>query len=198
MGDGVITALGYRGKSRFVSSRLEKSRTNRRNDGGGLAYHLNHGQRTQPPIITFTHAHPFLANHPPSKPIRFLSANTRHRTYVVLRMGHRLRRRPNIEPTQVQRLVLAGISVNQILKSPFPARVSILIDSFIHFHSIEDRGLEPHSGLQVSKKQNVSSPLTCKACSASDRRGSNSEPCVWGAVSSHSSHLPQDVLLPPV
>ena len=44
-----------------------------------------------------------------------------------------------------------------------------------------DRGFEPHSGLQVAKKQNVSSPLTRKdsillglrdrvvACSASDR-----------------------------
>ena len=27
---------------------------------------------------------------------------------------------------------------------------------------VEDRGLEPHSNLQISKKQNVSSPLTRK------------------------------------
>ena len=27
---------------------------------------------------------------------------------------------------------------------------------------VGDRGLVPHSGIQVSKKQNVSSPLTCK------------------------------------
>ena len=33
------------------------------------------------------------------------------------------------------------------------------------------------------------------ACSASDRQSSNLESCVWGAVSSHSSHHPQEVLL---
>ena len=32
------------------------------------------------------------------------------------------------------------------------------------------------------------------ACSASDRQGSNFESCVWRAVSSHSSHHPQEVL----
>ena len=33
------------------------------------------------------------------------------------------------------------------------------------------------------------------ACSASDLQGSNSESCVWRAVSSHSSHHLQEVLL---
>ena len=33
------------------------------------------------------------------------------------------------------------------------------------------------------------------ACSASDRQGSNFESLVWRAVSSHSSHHPQEVLL---
>ena len=33
------------------------------------------------------------------------------------------------------------------------------------------------------------------ACSASDRQGSNIESCVWRAVSSQSSHHPQEVLL---
>ena len=33
------------------------------------------------------------------------------------------------------------------------------------------------------------------ACSASDRQGSNFEFCVWRAVSSQSSHHPQEVLL---
>ena len=33
------------------------------------------------------------------------------------------------------------------------------------------------------------------ACSASDRQGSNFESCVLRAVSSHSSHHPQEVLL---
>ena len=72
---------------------------------------------------------------------------------------------------------------------------------------VDDRGLEPHSGLQVLKKQNVSSALTPKkinivgslrdrelACSASDRQGSNFKSCVWRAMSSHSSHDPQEVL----
>ena len=34
------------------------------------------------------------------------------------------------------------------------------------------------------------------ACSASDRQDSNFEACVWREVSSHSSHHPQEVLLP--
>ena len=34
------------------------------------------------------------------------------------------------------------------------------------------------------------------ACSASDCQGSNYESCVWRAVSSQSSHHPQEVLLP--
>ena len=33
------------------------------------------------------------------------------------------------------------------------------------------------------------------ACSTSDRRGSNSESCVWRTLSSHSSHHPQEVFL---
>ena len=33
------------------------------------------------------------------------------------------------------------------------------------------------------------------ACSASDRQGSNFESCVWRAVSSQSSHYPQEVFL---
>ena len=33
------------------------------------------------------------------------------------------------------------------------------------------------------------------ACSASDRQGSNFESCLWRAVSSHSSHNPEGVLL---
>ena len=33
------------------------------------------------------------------------------------------------------------------------------------------------------------------ACSASDRQGLNFESCVWRAVSSQSSHYPQEVLL---
>ena len=60
------------------------------------------------------------------------------------------------------------------------------------------------SGIQVSKKQSVSSSLTCnlwetsvtkRPCSASDHRRSNFESCVWRTVSSHSSHHPQEVLL---
>ena len=69
---------------------------------------------------------------------------------------------------------------------------------------IGDRGFESHLGLQVSKAQNVSSPLTRndsilwgtsvteEACPASDRRGPIFESCVWRAV---SSHHPREVLL---
>ena len=73
--------------------------------------------------------------------------------------------------------------------------------------NVGDRGFEPDSGLQVSKKHDVSSPLTRKdpiirslrdrevVCSASDCQGSNFESCVWRAVSSHSTYHPQEVLL---
>ena len=66
--------------------------------------------------------------------------------------------------------------------------------------TVGDRGIELRSGIQVSKKQNVSSPLTQRltlwgvreiASSASDRPGLIFEFCVWRAVSSHSSHHTQ-------
>ena len=73
---------------------------------------------------------------------------------------------------------------------------------------VGDRGLEPHSSLQVSNKKMF---LFCSlvkiqycgglrdrevACSAADRQGSNFESCVWRTVSSHLSHQPyQEVLL---
>ena len=57
----------------------------------------------------------------------------------------------------------------------------------------------------LKKNKNVSSPSTHKtvvsprdrdvACSVSDLQGLNFETCVWRAVSSHSSHHPQEVLL---
>ena len=64
---------------------------------------------------------------------------------------------------------------------------------------VGDRGFKPHSGLQVSKKQNnVSSPLIRKkiilwGTSVTERYVLKS--CVWKAVSSYSSHHPQEVLL---
>ena len=73
---------------------------------------------------------------------------------------------------------------------------------------VADRGFEPHSGLQVSKKQTVSSPLTredLKYCaelwwpkgSVLGRRPTGLEfPILCTrAVSSHSFHHPQEVLL---
>ena len=70
---------------------------------------------------------------------------------------------------------------------------------------IGDRGFEPRSGIQVSKKQNVSFPLIqysilwaasvterYKLCSASNRKGSIFESRVWRAVSPHLSHHPQE------
>ena len=66
-------------------------------------------------------------------------------------------------------------------------------------HKVGDRRLQPRSGIQVSMKQNVYPLFNIVgslrdreiASSASDRQGSN----VWRAVSSHSSHHPQEVLL---
>ena len=73
---------------------------------------------------------------------------------------------------------------------------------------VEDRGFEPQSGIQFSKKTkcffpahsyrlNIVGSLRDRdvACSASDRQGSNFAFCVWRVVSSHSSHHLQEVLL---
>ena len=68
---------------------------------------------------------------------------------------------------------------------------------------VGDRGFEPHSGLQVSKKcffPAHSSKFNIVgrhrdrevACSALDRHGPNFESCVWRAVSSHHH---QEVIL---
>ena len=65
---------------------------------------------------------------------------------------------------------------------------------------VGDCGFEPHSGLQVSKKQNVSYRFNIVgslrdrevACSTSDYQGPNLELCVWREV---SPHYPQKVLL---
>ena len=77
----------------------------------------------------------------------------------------------------------------------------------LHAWKVGDRGFKPHSGLKVSKKLNVSSPLIRKfhivgsprdrkvAYSASDHQGSNFEFCIWRPVSFHSLHHPQEVLL---
>ena len=72
--------------------------------------------------------------------------------------------------------------------------------------NVGDRGHEPLSGIQLSKKQIVFSPLTGKdlifvvnlrvrevACLASDRQGSYFEFCVWRAGSSHSSHHHREI-----
>ena len=70
---------------------------------------------------------------------------------------------------------------------------------------VGDRRFETHSGLQISKKENVYFTLTRKnsillrdrevAYSASDRHSSNFESCVWRALSSHLSHHFLEVLL---
>ena len=51
----------------------------------------------------------------------------------------------------------------------------------------------PHSRVKVSIVESHHGREV--ACSASDRQGSNFESCVWRAVSSQSSHHPQEVLL---
>ena len=65
------------------------------------------------------------------------------------------------------------------------------------------RGSFPGLG-GLKETKNVSSPSTRiegslsdreVACSASNLQGFNFESCVWRAVSSHSSHHPQEVLL---
>ena len=58
---------------------------------------------------------------------------------------------------------------------------------------IETKMFLPHPRVKVSIVGSLRDREV--ACSASDRQGSNFESCVWRTVSSHSSHLPQEVLL---
>ena len=68
---------------------------------------------------------------------------------------------------------------------------------------VGDRVFEPHSGLQISKKHNVSSSLSCEdpilwgACVTESvwPQCPNFKSCVWRAVSSNSSHHPEEVHL---
>ena len=61
---------------------------------------------------------------------------------------------------------------------------------------VGDRGFEPRSGIHVLKKQNVGSLRDREAAIlTSNRQSSNFKSFVCRAVSSHSSHHPQDVLL---
>ena len=57
----------------------------------------------------------------------------------------------------------------------------------------EPKKFLPHPRVKVSIVGNLRDREV--ACSASDRQGSNFESCVWRAVSSQSSHHPQEVLL---
>ena len=74
------------------------------------------------------------------------------------------------------------------------------------FHATRVRGSVPGLGGLKKTKMFLSHPRVKVsivgslrdrevACSASDRRGSNFESCVWRTVSSQSSHHPQEVLL---
>ena len=57
----------------------------------------------------------------------------------------------------------------------------------------ETKNFPPHARVKVSIVGSLRDREV--ACSASDRQGSNFEFCVWRAVSSQSSHHPQEVLL---
>ena len=74
------------------------------------------------------------------------------------------------------------------------------------FHARVQGSVPGLGGLKETKKMFFSHPRVKVSivgslrdrevtCSASDRQGSNFESCVWWAVSSQSSHHPQEVLL---
>ena len=100
------------------------------------------------------------------------------------------------------------VTVNQFGSKFISAVCHNVTGAVVKAACLESRGLEPHSGLQVSKKQN-SHPLTCKdiiynivwclrdrevACFASDRQGSNFESRFCRALSSYLSHHLHKVL----
>ena len=149
--------------------------------------------------------------------------NTRREHNVAVMLGQRLRRWPNITATLSSRLVFARRTPysNLFQWNSWNVR-TVEVDQCAHYISshilvkwlklpawkVGDRGFEPLSGLQVSKKQTVSSPLTredLKYCaelwwpkgSVFGRRPTGLEfPILcMRAVSSHSSHHPQEVLL---
>ena len=89
--------------------------------------------------------------------------------------------------------------------SLYPARGAKVVVSTTAFHA-RVRGSFPGLGDLKETKMFLPHPLMKLsfvgslhdrevACSASDRQGSNFASCVWRAVSSHSSHHPQEVIL---
>ena len=86
----------------------------------------------------------------------------------------------------------------------FPCGVGTVVANVVS--TVAFRGLFPSLGSLKETKIFLPHPLVktqyCGglrdrevAYSTSDRQGSNFESCVWKAVSSHSSHHPQEVLL---
>ena len=87
-------------------------------------------------------------------------ANMRRRLNVVLLVAHRLRHWPKSKPTLGQRLtyMLGTVTCTSLHTI---VRAEALVQWLkLPAWKVGDRRFESHSGLQVSKKQNVSSPLT--------------------------------------
>ena len=89
-------------------------------------------------------------------------------------------------------------------RSLFPGDIGIVV-STAAFHARVRGSFPGLGGLKESKiflphplvKLSIVGGLRDRevVCSASDRQGSNFESCVWRAMSSNSSHHPQEVLL---
>ena len=96
--------------------------------------------------------------------------------------------RPRVVYRYYSRMPLC-FPLSLILSRVIHVRVGVLVQWPVKLPAWEigDRGFVPRSGIHASKKHNVSSPLSiveslrdrALACSASDRQGSNFEPCVW-------------------
>ena len=137
-------------------------------------------------------------------------ATTKHLYNICTAPAKRLRRCANIVQMLYKCFMFAGLfSISSQLRAPSDYRFLLLegggpgvVISTAAFHA-RVRGFVSRSR-RFERNKNVSSlPLSIVgslrdrevACSASDRQGSNFESCVWRALSSHSSHHPQEVLM---
>ena len=96
------------------------------------------------------------------------------------------------------RLRSAALSALVILGLGSLARLTVRTTSLLSSAALvsglkETKMFLPHPRVKVSIVGSLRDREV--VCSASDRQGSNFESCVWRAVSSQSSHHPQEVLL---
>ena len=147
------------------------------------------------------------------RPYPLWSTTTRCEYVSGLMIGRRHRLGTNIRPVSGERramhtyLNLSPLSTTIVIFKSFfwGAGGPWVVVSTAAFHARDRVSFPGLDGLKETKmflphpliKLSIAGSLRDRevACSALDRQGSNFESCAWRAVSSHSSHHPQEVLL---